>query len=755
MKTKVSMLESPPALAGPSKRQQDLPAFHQSTRSGDHHHRHHANSRNPLEAILQKTRVADKIRSSVRPASETGTSSGNRLELQMESEVRKKAADAARKQQKQRLASDKAKVAAARQRLEDYRAEQNAWSHRASVTAQNSTTKSAGQTTPFSAPVVHPRSAGLISFGERTFRLKPAGHTTLPITPSARPGPPAPTRPRPKPSATKQSLSILGQLSADEKRAKERKARELKARNERMRAASDELTDSQAQREAEANHALSKAQVYKPLRTASTVPELETSDDANLQPDPDNELVLENTPPPQGPFSLNSAAGVRAVQKSIPRPLNLPYDDVPTLTPAQRFMGTTKTKISLKKSSRSQDLLPITANDLKLYQWRQQKILWAEVLQLYRDLTDTVRTEDSLRTRFRQVSKAIDIEEISQELCEQVLQGDKEAEAELNKLAGQHAGIPVPGANPAGLESLPFRKITKQTPAPRGVITPPTPAPAPRATRGGKILDHDTYMTFLNNAIDVYNEEESDTETSASRSCSPPTEADQIHWEYFMERRDLLSDDIDADYEELNDEAPWREYNVSFSNVGHANAEAIKFIFTIPAGTQPIFKPAEKWILTYEPLGEGMAAFSMKTEHGVVQVRVGRRMLTFQDHEMPDTKEGWLPKTLYAVYVSKCRKAADNMFDEPEVLSYQLDDAVYGSLCQANHDAMEEWLRLTLKPSSANLNEFACRREETRQELQRSLEDAGEDKAFAEAMEDDEKIVEVIVKAVKMKGARN
>ena len=190
---------------------------------------------------------------------------------------------------------------------------------------------------------------------------------------------------------------------------------------------------------------------------------------------------------------------------------------------------------------------------------------------------------------------------------------------------------------------------------------------------------------------------------------------------------------------------------------------------------------------------------------------------------MPETKESWLRKTLYGVFVKKTQRlkrivkrvvkkmvkklktnkvsaeavtdddhdhdslfgdgeeaqdaaedAAEEADDEVEeeveeeveveeeewydgnVDFYQADDyAVYGSLDQANQEAIKEWVRLTMKPSSANLDELACRQQAARQELQRRLADKGEGEFFSETMEDGEKTVEVFTKKSKMKGARN
>jgi hypothetical protein len=487
--------------------------------------------------------------------------------------------------------------------------------------------------------------------------------------------------------------------------------------------------------------------------------------------------------------------------------MNLPFDDddLPTKTSTQRFMGTgtstPKTKLSLKKPSRHQDLLPITASDLKLYQWREQKIQWAEVRQLYSEHTGItpLKSEDTLRTRFRQISKVVELGVVTDEMCERVINGDEQATAQLNRLAAQYADVPGTARSSAGQEAAPFRKIVKQTPAPRSVTVPPPAAQVvPRPTQGGKLLDHDTYLIYLNYRDATDSDSDSDT---SCRAGSPPAPEDCVHWEYYIERRNLHSEDLDADFDELDETTLWCELNASFGHAGHANAEASKFIFTTPEGSAAILRPEEEWKLTFLPLEEGMSFWSLQTAYGMVQVRVCRRLWSWQDHVMPETKEGWLRKTLYGVFVKKTqrlkriakrmvkktvRKAAaaaavaesdkDSLFgddDEEEeeevevgveeeewydgtVEFYQADDyAVYGSLDQANQEAIKEWVRLTMKPSSANLDEFACRCAEARQELQRRLAEAGEGTAFRMAMEDGEKAVEVFARDLKLKGARN
>lgn len=736
-----SVMERRAFHAAPAKRQMTLTAFHQSTKSGNHHH---ASLQSPLEALLQKGRAANKTHSINRSATQAVLPNGDQLERQERDEAREKAAAAA--QHRQKLAAIKEQIFSndQRQQSEKSAAEQEAWNDRASATNKST--------------------------------FDPERRATLPGAAALHPQPPKPAKP--KSHTTKQPQSILKKLGEDAKRSRERQAREKKALNERMRAAEEDLAeDIQAQQEAEANHAITQPKPYQSIR-ATTVYN-NTNDDSKPQtaPDDDGELILEPSTPhpqllqaqahaqepnvdqPQGPFSLNSAAGLQAIQKSLPRPMVLPYDDIPVKTATQRFMGsgstttTTTTKTPFKKALKGNpDLLPITKLDLQVYKWRAEKVSWAEVRQFYSELTDTVPPrEDTLRARLRQVEKAIDVEAITTEMCQQVIDGDEVAETELNRFVALYSQTQA-NATPAPFKKIVKPELVRSVPS---SVPPTAPPPAARPTQGGKSLDYEAYMSLLSSAAEVYAPSSSDDELDDPLQGSPPAEEDCVHWEYFMQRRDLTSENFSDDYTDLDGETPWKEYNASFDQVGHANAEAVKFLFTAPAGVPEIFKAEEKYTLTSERDSEGMARFDLKTEHGLVQVRVGRRMLTFQDHIMPETKQNWLSKTLYYVAVKTCKKAKDDMFDEAEVGSYVLDGSVYGSLDHANSRAMEEWVKLTVKIRSVNYNEVQCKREKARRELQERFEGEGEGWAFALSVDDDERMVEVVVRALAMQGPRN
>jgi hypothetical protein len=742
-KRKFSVMERGTILAGPPKGQQTLMASYQSTKSGNYHH---SSIQNLFEPLLQKVHHGNNTQSSNRPATQANKLNGHQPEQRNQDEARKRAAEAAQQGQKNSAMREQIASRNQRQRSEDMQIEQEAWHNLASARTKSSMTK-------------------------------PARRTTLPGSAAVRPRPSAPTKP--KSNATKRPGAAFSRCVAEAKRLNERKrAEELQVRNERTRAAdNDDTSDAEAQREAEANHALSKPPPYTSIRKSIVH---NTNDNAKPQAFHDDELILEPSAqdhdderrsmhinPPERPFSLNSAAGVQAVSRIVPRPINLPDDDMPTKTATQRFMGTKERTPFIKKKATKGNLepLPITAHDLQLYKWRAEKVQWAETRQLWADLTGAPSSEDTLRTRFRQVEKLIDTDDITTEMCQAVIDGDKDAEAELNRLAA----LNLPDSAGAG-QSKPFTKIGKQEPFVRSVpssVPPPAPLvspappalpdlPAPRPTRSGKTLDHNAYAALLQSTRDVYATmaDEDEEEARAAREGSPLAEEDCVRWEYFMQRRDLVSDNLEEEYEHLDIENPWREYNAAFDQAGDANAEAMRFIFTVPEGAPVIFKGEEYFAMIYKTPSEGMVDLDLKTDRGMVQIRVNRRMLTFQDHIMPESKQNWLPKTSYVVQVRTKRKPKDDMFQEAEVKQYLLDDHVFTTLDHANSRAMEEWVRLTNTIRSTNLNERQCKLEEAKRDQMIAFEAEG-GRRFVQSMDNDEKFVEVEVKALGTQGPRN
>lgn len=464
---------------------------------------------------------------------------------------------------------------------------------------------------------------------------------------------------------------------------------------------------------------------------------------------------------PSGPFALNSAHGVQAIRKVVPKTVTHPLVD--TSATAARFMGKKPPKppkVIIKKKAHS--CLPIVASDLQLYKWRQQGLPWSKVGEQYEQLPETTfHSEDRMRKRFRFVEESIETEEISEDLCQRVIDGEEGAEEELNRLVGLKAPEKA-----APLDTRPFRKITKGDAADAKPVVAAshasTPHPqtlvAPRPTQGGKTIDYESSQIYFAHVAELLKE---DAETEAEdtyRESSPITDQDTVHWEYFLERRDFDVDELNEELMENEidsvEDMEWREYGVTRAKLWDANALASSFVLATPEGSQ-VFTGAQNFSLSQERDENGMVLLTRTSDSGTTQVRVCRRLLTFQQHIVPESKDGWLPKVMYCVQVKIINKPQDDLFDSLDITLKTLDDEIYGSLEQANSCAIAEWVKLTLKPTSARLKQVEIELAEARAALLRDLEDEGEDPIFRRSVDDDEKSVEVFVQMVKVKGPRN
>jgi hypothetical protein len=659
--------------------------------------------------------------------------------------------------------------------------------------------------------------------------------------PSAPPPPPVVAHPKlPSSALRKPHGSILQQLSTQGKRERERKAR---AQHDLAADDDDEkdLPEVRRQREnffgSNVNHrswkypaATATSSYRAPQHTDNTPTQNITADhDAkqplahgsnnlsgihpdslpsipSLQYKPDDENESESTdePVPTGPFSLNSAAGIRAIEKTIPsppaRPMVLPYETTSSSssrTTTQRFMGSggntnssRRAKIAGPRDSPAfikaplKPQLYITSNDLHLYKWRAEKLTWADTRDRWSKLPGTAdsktKSEDSLRGRFRAVAKLIETDEVSQELCSAVLEGVEGAEEELNRIVAelqQQQAEPElqlqtggfrkisSGKNGGGVKQEPVRQqqqISATQQQQNAANVPPDPPLAvagtclpspPRSTQGGKFYDASTFQAYIEHIAEA-REQEDDADSdsncfaSNSREASPVQRADYCKWEYYMQRRDFTCDDISAlpegqqdptaSFEEIEDDAEnseeiynpstrWKTYTQPFYALSDANAEAVRFLWTTPMGSPQTYSAAGSYSFSTHVGPFAMSTFSVKSELGLSQVRVARRLLTYQDHVVPqrEEKEGWVPRVLWCVVVKvrDNRKGKEGVEVDGE--SPVLSNKIFSSLNLANTRAIDEWLKLTLKIRSANLSQRKIEMESAKATLLNKLERVG------------------------------
>ena len=515
---------------------------------------------------------------------------------------------------------------------------------------------------------------------------------------------------------------------------------------------------------------------------------------------PDNEHESDPTdeqPLPKGPFSLNSAAGIRAIEKRVPppppRPMVLPYETTSSSrTTTQRFMGSSSRRaktagphqdspfpFSKASASSKSQALYITANDLHLYKWRSEKLTWAETRERWSRLPDTEAkvsgSEESLRRRFRAVQKAIEDERVEQGLCSAVLEGVEGAEEELNRIVAelqQEQAEPelemgvfrkiVSGKNGGNIKQEYGRQQQQQQqqqyasnlPPPNPLLAtagtrPPSP---PRALQGGKFYDATTFQAYIEHMGETLAEafEDSDADSHIDlnnpREASPVCAADSVQWEYFMNRRDFTADDLadlpehhqdptaslaeieneeETEAEVYNPQTRWKTYPHTFNTLSDANAEATRFLFTTPLGSPQTYSATGDFDLSSKIDEFGMSTFSLKSSLGLSQVRVARQLLTYQDHIIPERheKEGWVPRTLWCVVVKvRDPKKGPEVEDGESSIA---NNKIFSSLSLANTQAINEWVKLTVKIRSVNLNQIQIERDQARISLYKRLERVG------------------------------
>lgn len=457
--------------------------------------------------------------------------------------------------------------------------------------------------------------------------------------------------------------SIMEELKAQSRRAQKQRSREKKARDEQSRAEqediSTELSHKLVKSKASEVHDSRKLVHYRGsgVRSVSAVEHQPVSPifDRSEVPTAQGTLDERESEPVERarrPFSLNSVQGVKAVAQLLPRQILLPYEDEHDAKPAITNLRKNEShKPTFKKSAASTNSLTITPSDLQLYRWRVEKVQWADVIRRYNELTGSRGArEDNLRNRFRQVEKAIEREEISNELCLKALAGDQEALDELNRIVReQHASEPTP-----------FKRAVKQEPV-QVVRIQASDAPVPRPTQGGKSYDTTIQAYFKHvQAMEVETEDE-----ISSRECSPMTEADYVHWQYFLLRRNFTAEELAEGGEgDLFDSTNWVEYDIAFDSLSEANATAARFVFAAPKDATPICEPLSKFSINQEHDEDGLVSFELRSHAGLVQVKVSRRMRSFQEYVEPESKDGWLPKRFWCVHVKTLKKEVDELFGE-------------------------------------------------------------------------------------------
>ena len=442
------------------------------------------------------------------------------------------------------------------------------------------------------------------------------------------------------------------------------------------------------------------------------------------------------------------------------------------------------------------DVTEVCTSDISLVKWRDQGHSWREVVDLYKRLAGEENSEQTLRRRYRKVKEAIEeVDEITTELCERVINGELDALEEMNTLLTQKAqeregtatgastGAQIKGththrawqkggrqneadARPAtqSLASPPYSEGTPTSQQPTQQVFPPQT----RATVGGKTLSDEAFRHYLEQIQEAcYEDEVEDEEEQADeREPSPFTAADYCHFLYQIQRRECTkkqADDEGMTVDEQLDSQPWLACDDEFGDLDDANTAVMAQIMRRPRGAQAIATARNKWNLSSETDPNGLIEAELSSAVGKLQMRVTRYVRSFHDNVMPESKERWFPKTVYYVHVRTATRTLQDIHDgtESEIQEYILEDTSFTSLELANSQAIDEWLRRTLKHTTANLDQRTIERNNAKVAFEEALEEGAEGTRFS--MEMDEEVGEestfkrtrVWVKDGKLAGPRN
>ena len=485
-------------------------------------------------------------------------------------------------------------------------------------------------------------------------------------------------------------------------------------------------------------------------------------------------------PLPTGPVSLNSIAGQRLVAES-----NI---DIQTNSADARSGARTPDRNQKKKVGN------ITADDVRLVGWRYKGMTFREINQLFQETDQRKRSDDTVRRRYNLVRKAVKDAAISEALQDRLFSGSEDAREEVNRKINDIPSSANNTATSTQLKSntgslavrsrpsthLSLKNNSQSILSPESSFSSRTMSASPtlpdseeqddlpaRPSTGGKTMNEEAFKHYLEAAMGEWEKDVEESEARATREPSPFTDDDYATFTYQVERRELCQDAIEDGFN-IDDEL-WVKCSRDFDTVLAANIAAYKQLFRTPQGLVPgvDFSGARQHNVT---VNEGMEFHELKgSDGGIRQVRVARFMQTYRKGVLPQSKDGWTPRTVFfvkqrTVTTSKDEKEGeeeDELFGETvnrnviREIKVDVENEAYTILDLANETAIKKFVKMAFTPQSGNLT---LRQMEIQQEEARLLKELEEDEdgLFHEHAEDDDgDQLDIWVEEGDLKGARN
>ncbi|KAF2214119.1 hypothetical protein CERZMDRAFT_96146 [Cercospora zeae-maydis SCOH1-5] len=396
----------------------------------------------------------------------------------------------------------------------------------------------------------------------------------------------------------------------------------------------------------------------------------------------------------------------------------LPADDGP-----RKDAAATETKKNLTERKISKDSLPapgeILPIDALLIRWRNDGMIWSDVMRKYETIAGTRKREDTLRARWREVSDALEDATVFDDEIEALAYDAPGARARVNSkvwkvwppvlkppqtprtqvLGARSRGTPpkVPrhdfGLGPRRLEPIAGPVATVQ-PLPQLLedLDTEDASGQPHPTTAGKNINNEMFSKWLQARQDSLAANDGSSSTSGSDCESLVDEDDPEDLFYFVwrvYRRECTAEDeqegIDVGKKE------WRECGETYDCLDEANRAAEdETKLVVPGGVD--FSDVE--VDSKKEIHDDCHCFTLSSaEVGTLQVKV-EISTCWPDHRIPPTsKKGWIAADIYCVMerTTTTSRTVDEVLNETvterDIWKGVIDGTLTSHIDQANSRA--------------------------------------------------------------------
>ncbi|KAM3416236.1 hypothetical protein BST61_g7842 [Cercospora zeina] len=372
------------------------------------------------------------------------------------------------------------------------------------------------------------------------------------------------------------------------------------------------------------------------------------------------------------------------------------------------------------------EILPI---DALLVRWRQDRMIWSNVMRNYETIAGTRKGEDALRTRWREVTEALEDANVFVDEIEALAHDAPGARAKVNSkvwkvwppvlkppqaprteaLGARSRGslLKVPphelGLGPQRLEPI-ARPAVRAQPLPQVLEDSDTEDASPQRVgrTAGKTITNEVFSRWLQAQQDSPPETDCSASTSGSAddSGSDIGDADDnFYYIWRVYRRECNAEDEEEGFDIREKE--WRECGEAYEDLDEANRAAeAETKLIIPGGVD--FRDVE--VSTKKTISQNCHIFTLSSaEVGILQVMVDRCERLPDDRIPPESKKGWIAANIY--FVKTCTtttsRTVDEVLNETTIERDIREDVVSGTFTshvdQANSRAARIFAEKVLK----------------------------------------------------------